>query len=226
VIPGPRLPRGPVRAATSGDSTNPARGETSPARGATPGDATLPVLPGALPAIAVLPVSALLLLAAACAPGGGPSPADSAGAPGAGGPGSAPASGPRGEPPPAVEAELRRVAGEEINRSFAANRVEALAPHLASEVTAFGPADRRLVHGGETMLEGLRRAASAKTTHRWEESDWHAQLYGDVGVVTFLYEHDATRDGRRSTSRNRATYVFHRRDGRWLLVHDHTSAVP
>lgn len=131
-----------------------------------------------------------------------------------------------GEVPPGVETELRRVSEEVVNDNFAANRVEPFAAHVAGDVTAFGPYDRRLVRGGGELLERLRRAAAAKTTHRWEEHDWHVQVYGDVGIVTFLYEHEATRNGSRATSRNRATYVFHRRSGRWTLVHDHTSALP
>ncbi len=131
-----------------------------------------------------------------------------------------------GEAPPGAEEELRRLSEEVVNDNFAANRVDPFAAHVADDVTAFGPYDRRLVRGGGELLDGLRRAAAAKTTHRWEERDWHVQVYGGVGIVTFLYEHDATRNGRRATSRNRATYVFHRRSGRWTLVHDHTSAVP
>lgn len=125
-----------------------------------------------------------------------------------------------------AEAEVLRVAEETINGNFAANRVEPFVPHIAGEVTAFGPFDRALVRGKDDFLAGLREAVRGKTTHRWEERDWVVQLYGDVAVVSFLYDHDATRGGRRARNAYRATYVLHRRDGRWVLVHDHTSSIP
>ena len=124
------------------------------------------------------------------------------------------------------QAQLREVAEEIINDNFAANRIEPMVPYIAPEVTVFGPAGTSRREGGERMIESLRRGAATKTTHRWEERDWKIQVYEDVGIVTFIYDHDSTRNGERVDRTSRATYVFHRRDGRWLLVHDHTSVMP
>lgn len=121
-----------------------------------------------------------------------------------------------------IEQELVRIA-RYINHEFAENRVESLIPYVASDVTVFSPAGGGREEGSSRMIEGLRRAASAKTTHRWEERDFEVQVYGEVGIVTFLYDHDATREGKRASRSYRATYVFHRIDDEWLLVHDHTS---
>lgn len=121
---------------------------------------------------------------------------------------------------------LRHVSELVINRNFAENRVEPFEPHIAEDVTAFGPGARSLQRGKEPMMESLRRAVRTKTTHKWEEWDWNVQVYDDVGIVTFLYEHDATREGGRASRVQRATYVFRCADGRWQLVHDHTSLRP
>lgn len=125
----------------------------------------------------------------------------------------------------AIEA-LRHVSEVVINRSFADNRVDPFEPHIAEDITAFGPGAPSLSRGKGTMMAGLRRAVETKTTHRWEEWDWNIQVYDDVGIVTFLYEHDATREGGRASRVQRATYVFRCLDGRWQLVHDHTSLRP
>lgn len=124
-----------------------------------------------------------------------------------------------------AEKELREVSEVILNENFAANRIDPFVPHIAPDVTVFGPAGGPREDGGEKMIRGLRQAAANKTTHRWEEKDWKIQAYGDVGIVTFIYDHDSTRNGERAERTSRATYVFHRRGGRWLLVHDHTSAL-
>lgn len=121
---------------------------------------------------------------------------------------------------------LRHVSEVVINRNFAENRVEPFEPHIAEDITAFGPGARSLQRGKGPMMEGLRRAVRTKTTHKWEEWDWNVQVYDDVGIVTFLYEHDATREGGRASRVQRATYVFRCVDARWQLVHDHTSLRP
>ncbi len=124
-----------------------------------------------------------------------------------------------------AEKELREVSEVVLNENFAANRIDPFVPHIAPDVTVFGPAGGPREDGGEKMIESLRQAAANKTTHRWEEKDWKIQVYGDVGIVTFIYHHDSTRNGVRAEHTSRATYVFHRRGDRWVLVHDHTSAL-
>ena len=127
--------------------------------------------------------------------------------------------------PATAEKELREVSEVVLNENFAANRIDPFVPHIGADVTVFGPGGSPRRDGGEKMIEGLRQAAANKTTHRWEERDWKIQVYGDVGIVTFIYDHDSTRNGVRAERTSRATYVFHRRGDRWVLVHDHTSAL-
>lgn len=125
-----------------------------------------------------------------------------------------------------AEAQLREVAEVIINDNFAANRIEPIEPYIADEVSVLGPAGGPMRLGKTPMMESLRRSAAEKTTLRWEERDWHIQVYDRVGIVSFLYDHEGTRAGQPYNRSQRATYVFHRRGDRWLLVHDHTSTNP
>ena len=125
-----------------------------------------------------------------------------------------------------AEGQLREVAEVIMNDNFAANQIDPMEPYIAEDVSVFGPSGRILRVGKAPMMESLRRGAAEKTTTRWEERDWHIQVYGDVGIVSFLYDHDGTRNEQEYKRSQRATYVFHRSNGRWLLVHDHTSALP
>lgn len=132
----------------------------------------------------------------------------------------------RAAEPGEAEAELRHVAEVIINDNFAGNRIDPIEPHIAEDVAVFGPGGRFLRIGKEPMMESLRQAATEKVTSRWEERDWHVQVYGEIGIVSFIYDHEGVRGGQPYSRTSRATYVFHRRDGRWQLVHDHTSALP
>ena len=125
-----------------------------------------------------------------------------------------------------AQAELREISEITINQNFAENRVDPFEPYIGEEVSVFGPTGRELRVGKAPMMEGLRAGAAAKTTTKWEEWDWHIQVYGDIGIVSFLYDHEGSRAGQDYARTQRATYVFHRRAGRWQLVHDHTSALP
>lgn len=152
-------------------------------------------------------VLATLFLAAACSPDGGQAAACAA-------------------DEAQAEEDLRHISEVVINENFAENRVDPFEPHIAEDITAFGPGSRSLQKGKQPMMESLRRAVQTKTTHKWEEWDWNIQVYNDIGIVTFLYEHDATREGGRASRVQRATYVFRCLDDRWQLVHDHTSLRP
>lgn len=122
-------------------------------------------------------------------------------------------------------AQLREVS-EFINDEFAANRVDPIEQYIADDVSVFGFGGKVLRVGKAPLMEGFRKTATEKTTTRWEERDWHIQVYGNVGIVSFLYDHDGTRSGQEYKRSQRATYVFHRsEERRWLLVHDHTSAL-
>ncbi len=67
-----------------------------------------------------------------------------------------------------AEKELREVSEVVVNENFAANRIDPFVPHIAPDVTVFGPAGGPREDGGEKMIERLRQAAANKTTHRWE----------------------------------------------------------
>lgn len=57
--------------------------------------------------------------------------------------------------------------------------------------------------------------------------DARIRLFGDVAINTGYYTFSGRdADGNRTTSPARHTFVFARRDGRWLIVEHHSSSVP
>ncbi len=52
------------------------------------------------------------------------------------------------------------------------------------------------------------------------------RIYGDVGINTGTYTFSEDRDGKTITRPARFSFVYRNRDGRWLIVDHHSSAVP
>lgn len=57
-------------------------------------------------------------------------------------------------------------------------------------------------------------------------SDQRVQLFGDVAILTHLVRTEITTNEGDATLHERETIVFHRRDGRWIAVHEHLSPRP
>jgi ketosteroid isomerase-like protein len=57
-------------------------------------------------------------------------------------------------------------------------------------------------------------------------SDQRVQLFDDVAILTHLVRTEITTNQGDATLRERETIVFHRRDGRWIAVHEHLSPRP
>ena len=52
------------------------------------------------------------------------------------------------------------------------------------------------------------------------------KLYGDVAISSGFYALHRLQDGKATESPARFTFVYQRRQGRWLIVSHHSSAVP
>jgi len=52
------------------------------------------------------------------------------------------------------------------------------------------------------------------------------RIYGDVAINTGTYTFSEDRDGKSITRPARFSFVYRNRDGRWMIVDHHSSAVP
>ena len=76
-------------------------------------------------------------------------------------------------------------------------------------------ATRKGEHDGLRSLRGLKmRAAALKI-----------DVFGDVGIATFILEYRFERDGGTTQARERATLVFVKEGGVWKVAHEHLSAI-
>ena len=70
----------------------------------------------------------------------------------------------------------------------------------------------------------MKKTLATKKTLRWQEYDIVVQVFGNAAIVSFLYDHQAMMGDRKTSRLSRATYGFAKRDGKWMMVHDHSSA--
>lgn len=56
--------------------------------------------------------------------------------------------------------------------------------------------------------------------------DHRVQVFGDVAVNTGYYTRMSIQDGKEVKNPARFTFVYQRRDGKWMIVNHHSSALP
>lgn len=54
----------------------------------------------------------------------------------------------------------------------------------------------------------------------------HIRVYGDMAINSGRYNFSEVRDGKEIVRPSRFSFVYRNRDGRWLIVDHHSSAVP
>jgi len=115
--------------------------------------------------------------------------------------------------------------------------MDKLAEHYSQEddLTAFLPTIPFRVDGYQQFWQGIQDYQGKKTSSRVQIFQPKIQIYGDVAVCTFysttrIYAPaDSTQPGESPSPKThsaRTTQVFHKRDGKWVLVHTHISALP
>jgi ketosteroid isomerase-like protein len=95
----------------------------------------------------------------------------------------------------------------------------------AANVVVWDPTSRRPLLGWGAVA-AHRDAADLRIylTNKQRRGDVHAWRNGDMAWVTFAFSARATRrDGDRFEVVGRQTDVFQKRDGEWLIVHEHAS---
>lgn len=125
------------------------------------------------------------------------------------------------EPSPEVARETIQTV-QNINQAFIRGDLQTLQSLTHKEFTMLHGHMKRIDNQAQA-LEEWRGLFSARATsgiqYFIKESDFKVQLYGDVSIVTFNYEHPIVVGGRVSTEGGKAVYVLLREGGRWPMVH-------
>jgi uncharacterized protein (TIGR02246 family) len=79
---------------------------------------------------------------------------------------------------------------------------------------------------GWANYETLYKQQRAKMQQvRMDRDNTYIKVNGTTAWACFQWDFSALIDGNQSAARGQTTYVFVKRDNRWLIAHDHTSVV-
>lgn len=115
---------------------------------------------------------------------------------------------------------------EAMNRCWTEGDPGGLARYFHERIVAVTPGDRLPLVGREACVAAWSAYARGTRILSWRTRDVTVRLHGDAAVVTYLYEMDCERCGKRFRPAGRDLMVLARGEGRWQVVADAFSPYP
>ena len=107
--------------------------------------------------------------------------------------------------------------------SHNAERVVAL---YDPEAVLWGTRSPTLRDSHATVRDYFKILQTVPSSYRVVMGEQRIRIYGDIAINTGTYTFSEDRDGKAITRPARFSFVYRNRDGRWLIVDHHSSAVP
>jgi uncharacterized protein (TIGR02246 family) len=107
--------------------------------------------------------------------------------------------------------------------SHNAERVVAL---YDSEAVLWGTRSSTLRDTPATVRDYFKVLQTVPSSYKVVLGEQRIRIYGDTALNTGTYTFSEDRDGKPITRPARFSFVYRNRDGRWLIVDHHSSAVP
>ena len=107
--------------------------------------------------------------------------------------------------------------------SHNAERVIAL---YDSEAVLWGTRSSTLRDAPATVRDYFKILQTVPSSYKVVLGEQRIRIYGDIAINTGTYTFSEDRDGKPITRPARFSFVYRNRDGRWLIVDHHSSAVP
>lgn len=104
-----------------------------------------------------------------------------------------------------------------------AERVVAL---YDSEAVLWGTRSSTLRDTPATVRDYFKILQTVPSSYKVALVEQRIRIYGDIAINTGTYTFSEDRDGKLTTRPARFSFVYRNRDGRWLIVDHHSSAVP
>lgn len=130
----------------------------------------------------------------------------------------------RSAPRPAAGADIGKLTAAWVD-AFNSGDAARIASLYDREGVLIGTTAKQPVAGAAAISAYFRQAAGDGTA-RVALGEHTTRAYGDVAIDSGLYNFFFVRDGKPVLVPARYTLVYHRRDGRWLIVEHHSSRVP
>ena len=107
--------------------------------------------------------------------------------------------------------------------SHNAERVVAL---YDPEAVLWGTRSPTLRDSPATVRDYFKILQTVPSSYRVVLGEQRIHIYGDMAINTGTYTFSEDREGKAITRPARFSFVYRNRDGRWLIVDHHSSAVP
>lgn len=105
-----------------------------------------------------------------------------------------------------------------INEAWISGDFDGLGDLVDPEIVCALPGFGERIRGRKAYVDGHRDFTQSATVHDFSEDEIAVDRVKDTAVVTYRYEVDYDRGGKRYVSTGRDLYVFRFSDGRWLAI--------
>lgn len=100
-----------------------------------------------------------------------------------------------------------------------------ISAQYAPDAVFWGTSSKTVRANPADITEYFKDAAK-RPDARAQIGEQHIRVYGDVAIATGYNTFSDIREGKRTPNPARFSMVFHKRDGRWILVDHHSSRLP
>ena len=96
----------------------------------------------------------------------------------------------------------------------------------ADDITVISGAWEPPVFGWANYAQAYQAQFARTSFPRLERTNSYTKVLGDTGIVTYQWQFIGNVDGKRTEAFGHTTLVLQKRAGNWLIVLNHTSAIP
>ena len=106
------------------------------------------------------------------------------------------------------------------------HNVERVVALYDPEAVLWGTRSPTLRDSPATVRDYFKILQTVPSSYRVVLGEQRIRIYGDMAINTGTYTFSEDREGKAITRPARFSFVYRNRDGRWLIVDHHSSAVP
>jgi uncharacterized protein (TIGR02246 family) len=129
---------------------------------------------------------------------------------------------------PAATADKETVAAAATTwaEAFSEEKPDRLVALYDKEAVLWGTLSPQRRDNAEAIRGYMTTAFAALPGHRVSFGDQLIRVYGNTAINTGYYTFSFSKDGEAKTLPARYSFVYVKRDGRWMIVDHHSSAMP
>ncbi len=110
--------------------------------------------------------------------------------------------------------------------AFNARDAQRIAALYADDAVFWGTISPTIRTTPEAVLEYFTNSTTKRPNLRIAIGEQHVRVYGETAISSGYYTSRNVQDGQEIITPMRFTFVFHQRDGRWMIVSHHSSRMP